>query len=211
MKINKQAFGVILSGGLSRRMGSDKSKMKIQNHTLIELVIEKAKKQLCTLAINSNKPNDLVDNKYNLEIFEDSIKGNLGPLAGILSGMEWAREKDKQCKWVVFFPVDSPFFPDNLVEKFFEGLVNEKIVVAKSGERIHPVFSMWNIELIDLLRQSLKNNERKIDNFTKKLNSRLVKFPIISYDPFFNVNYPSDLIKANKIFELQNSIGDKLQ
>ena len=44
------------------------------------------------------------------------------------------------------FPVDSPFFPKNIVESFVKGLKNEKIVMAKSNKKIHPVF--FNVECL---------------------------------------------------------------
>ena len=98
------------------------------------------------------------------------------------------------------FPVDSPFFPKNIVESFVKGLKNEKIVMAKSNKKIHPVFSMWNVCLISNIQLAIKNNQRKIDLLTKKIPTRLVNFNNIGYDPFFNVNNLADLEKAEKIY-----------
>ena len=199
--INNEVFGIILSGGKSRRMGSDKSFKKIKKKYMIDLVIERARKQVSCLAINSNNQKNTFTNKYNLEIIPDCISGDLGPLVGILTGLEWVKEKNNKSKWVMFFPVDSPFFPNNLVKKFSDGLNDEKIVMAQSNNRLHPVFSMWRTELSENLKDSLKNGIRKIEDFTKKIQTRVVNFSFISYDPFFNVNRPDDLKKANDIFE----------
>ena len=57
----KKLFGLILNGGLSRRMGSDKSKKMISKKSLISLVFERAKAQVDYLAINSNQKSS--DNK----------------------------------------------------------------------------------------------------------------------------------------------------
>ena len=46
----------------------------------------------------------------------------------------------------------------------------------------------------------IKNNECKIDKFTKKFKTRVVNFPDIGYDPFFNVNTPGYLLKAEMIY-----------
>ena len=72
--------------------------------------------------------------------------------------------------------------------------------MAKSSNRLHPVFSMWKVDLIEDLEFFLKKGERKIDLFTKKIKSRLVNFPVIGYDPFFNVNNEEDLRKAENIY-----------
>ena len=192
----KKLFGLILNGGLSRRMGSDKSKKMISKKSLISLVFERAKAQVDYLAINSNQK--LSSNK--IEIIPDCFTGNLGPLVGVLSGLIWLKKNnDSFSSWLVIFPVDSPFFPENLVHCFFENLKDEKIVMAKCKERLHPVFSMWHTDNLQLLEKFLKEGGRKIDLFSKKIKTRVVNFPFIGYDPFFNVNNLDDLKKAQVI------------
>ena len=192
----KRLFGLILNGGLSRRMGSDKSKKLISNKSLISLVVERAEAQVDYLAINSNQK----FYKKKIEIIPDCFSGNLGPLVGILSGLKWLKKNNNSfCNWLVIFPVDSPFFPKNLVQCFFENLKDEKIVMAKCKDRLHPVFSMWHIDNLDLLEKFLMEGGRKIDLFSKKIKTRVVNFPFIGYDPFFNVNNLDDLKKAEVI------------
>ena len=194
----KRLFGLILNGGLSRRMGSDKSKKMVSNKSLISLVVERAKSQVDYLAINSNQK--LYGNK--IEIIPDCLSGNLGPLVGILSGLKWLEKNcDSFSNWLVVFPVDSPFFPENLVQCFFENLRNEKIVMAECKGRLHPVFSMWHTDNLKLLEKFLMEGGRKIDLFSKKIKTRVVNFPFFGYDPFFNVNNLDDLIKAEGIFK----------
>ena len=193
---NKKLFGLILNGGLSRRMGSDKSKKMVSNKPLISLVVERAGAQVDYLAINSNQKSS--GNK--IETIPDCISGNLGPLAGILSGLKWLEKSDDSfSNWLVIFPVDSPFFPENLVQCFFENLTDEKIVMAKCKGRLHPVFSMWHIDNLKLLEKFLIEGGRKIDLFSKKIKTRVVNFPFIGYDPFFNVNNLDDLERAESI------------
>ena len=192
----KKLFGLILNGGLSRRMGSDKSKKMVSNKTLISLVVEKARTQVDYLAINSNQKSS--GNK--IEIIPDCLSGNLGPLVGILSGLKWLKKNDDSFNnWLVIFPVDSPFFPENLVQCFFENLRDEKIVMAKCKGRLHPVFSMWHTDNLKLLEKFLIGGGRKIDHFSKKIKTRVVNFPFIGYDPFFNVNNLDDLKIAEGI------------
>ena len=192
----KKLFGLILNGGLSRRMGSDKSKKMVSNKPLISLVVERAKAQVDYLAINSNQK--LSSNK--IEIIPDCLAGNLGPLVGILSGLKWLeKNNDSFSNWLVIFPVDSPFFPENLVQCFFENLRDEKIVMAKCKGRVHPVFSMWHKDNLKLLEKFLMGGGRKIDLFSKKIKTRVVNFPFIGYDPFFNVNNLDDLREAEDI------------
>ena len=199
---------MILAGGKSRRMNfNDKSLQKINKYSLIDRVIVRAKKQVDYLLINSNS--DHIKNNYNEYIvIKDTIKGNLGPLAGVLSGLEWIEKKDSKINWLITFPVDSPFFPTDLVDIFLSHVNEEQIIVAESNSRIHPVFAMWNKNLIPYLKETLNNRNLKIDEFTKNFKMKVVKFPFIDYDPFFNINNQDDLIKAKKIEELITAKGD---
>ena len=176
-------------------------KKKIFGKSLIELVVLRSKKQVQKLIINSNKPKSSWVGFGVEEIINDCMSGNLGPLVGILSGLKWAKVNTKS-DWLVSFPVDSPFFPEDLVFKFLEKSNNCDILMAESVGRIHPVFSMWKINsrIENELYNSLKNNERKIDSFTKKFKTGVVKFPDIGYDPFFNVNTLEDLEEAKTIY-----------
>ena len=195
MNLEDKALGIILCGGLSRRMGSDKSQKKINNVKLIDIIVDLATNQVKKLALNASEQKT---EKFNLELVPDCISGNLGPLVGILSGLKWAKKQN--FKWLMVFPIDSPFFPYNIVKIFFENLKNEQVVMAQSSNRLHPVFSMWDVNLIEDLEFFLTKGERKIDLFTKKIKSRLVNFPVIGYDPFFNVNNEEDLRKAEVIY-----------
>ena len=199
---------MILAGGKSRRMNfNDKSLQKINKYSLIDRVIVRAKKQVDYLLINSNS--DHIKNNYNEYIvIKDTIKGNLGPLAGVLTGLEWIKKKDSEINWLITFPVDSPFFPSDLVDIFLSHVNEEQIIVAESNSRIHPVFAMWNKDLIPYLKETLNNRNLKIDEFTKNFKMKVVKFPFIDYDPFFNINNQDDLIKAKKIEQLITAKGD---
>ena len=205
---NELVAGIILAGGKSKRMNfKDKSFKKINKIPILDLVIERTLKQVDKLAINSNNIDPNTDYK-GLPVLKDTIQGNLGPLVGVLTGFEWIKSINKNYKWLATFPVDSPFFPIDLVDTFFLNLKEENIIVAKSNKRIHPVFALWNIDLMESLRKSIDENTRKIDDFTKKKKIKVVNFRIIDYDPFFNINNKDDLLEANRINELITQ-GDK--
>ena len=72
--------------------------------------------------------------------------------------------------------------------------------MAECQGRSHPVFSMWHLDVINKLEEFLLNGGRKIDVFTKNFKTRLVNFPFIGYDPFFNINNKDDLQEAENIY-----------
>ena len=206
MTQNNNLLGVVLAGGLSRRMNKkNKFLKKFDKKTLIEIIIDRATKQVPDIIINANI-NKSYFRKIKLEVVKDSIGGFKGPLAGILTGMEYGKKKNY--KWLITFPCDAPFFPLNLVKKFLEKLKNSKykIVIAKSNNRMHPVFGMWSISLKDSLIDAIqKDNIRKIDLFIKQHNYAVLNFKYTKIDPFFNINDLSDLKKAKEYLNVYKS------
>ena len=112
-------LGAILAGGKSKRMGKDKLFVNLNNKLLIEHTIIKVKKYLKELIIVTNHKNEFFK-KNNLVTVNDCLKGQLGPLVGILTAMKWAKEKSTRCNWIATFPCDTPFFPENIITKFIE-------------------------------------------------------------------------------------------
>ena len=192
---------VIMAGGKSSRMnGIDKTLMEIKDHTLLSIVINKITHQTKYIVLNSNRDPSIFKN-YNIKVIKDTISNHPGPLAGVLTGIEWFYKNNTNIKWVVSVPVDSPFFPNNLINKLYEAVIKSKklIGVSSSNGRNHPVFSIWHISLMQPLQEALNSNIRKIDLFTKSYNPAVVDFSS-SVDPFFNINTPEDLKIANDLF-----------
>ena len=85
--------GMILSGGKSSRMGEDKSLKKIDNKTLIDLVLQKSIKQVDYIFINSNSIREHRFENSKIDIVKDCLKGSLGPLAGVLTGIKHLKKE----------------------------------------------------------------------------------------------------------------------
>ena len=151
------------------------------------------------MIINSNDIHKSQLKSHVKAIIKDCLPGNLGPLVGILSGIIWTKQNTKS-KWMVSFPVDSPFFPENLVFRFLEISKGYDIILAEEVEEFI-LFSMWkvNLEIEKQLYNFLKMiKERLIAS--QKFKTKVVNFPDIGYDPFFNINTPNDVEIAEKIY-----------
>ena len=170
---------------------------------LINFVFSRASKQVKNLIINSNNPELIKITKK--KIFKDIFNGFLGPLSGVYTGLKWLQKDHQNIEWLMTFPVDSPFFPSDLVINLLNNLKEEMIVTASSDNRKHPVFSLWNVKITEDLERSLKKKNLKIESFTKKFKTKVVNFPIKDYDPFYNINYEQDLVKAKLIYKLFKS------
>tara|TARA_Y100000590_G_scaffold445510_1_gene577804 strand:+ start:91 stop:720 length:630 start_codon:yes stop_codon:yes gene_type:complete len=199
--INKKICGVILTGGLSSRMGGGiKSLLKFNNISIFDRIFEKINNQVDHLIINSNDTENSFD-KYNVDIVQDNIKGFIGPLAGIHASMKWIVNNKKNVKWLCTIPCDTPFIPEDLVDKLFNNALNNKhdIVLARSNTRSHPIVGIWKVDLINNLEKHLINGTRKIMDWASIHSLGYEDFNNLYYDPFFNINNKNDISKAEKI------------
>ena len=194
--------GVLLAGGLSRRMGGgDKSLKVLAGETLLRRVIARAKPQVEMLVLNANgDPARFKD--YGLPVVADSVPDFAGPLAGVLAGLDWAAKEVPGATHVASFATDAPFLPADLVARFAAAVKDGKhdLACAASGGRTHPVFGLWPIALRDDLRRALTDEGiHKVDRWTARFRLAVVEFPATPTDPFFNANAPEDLKEAEKL------------
>ena len=196
--------GIILAGGLSRRMGGgDKGLLMLGKTTIIERVIDKILPQVGSLAININGDSSRFPD-YKLPIIPDSIKGYLGPLSGILAGMEWAFNNGN--RYIATVAADTPFLPDDLIKRLHAMVKSKNLNIGIAASRIlsgddvfiHPTFGIWEVALKDDLRDALANDTRKIMFWAKKFKLDYYYFDTSDKlsDPFFNINTPDDLEEA---------------
>ena len=196
--------GIILAGGLSRRMGGgDKGLLMLGETSIIERVIDKILPQVGSLAININGDSSRFPD-YKLPIIPDSIKGYLGPLSGILAGMEWAFKNGN--RYIATVAADTPFIPDDFIERLHAMVKSKNLNIGIAASRIlsgddvfiHPTFGIWEVALKDDLRDALANDTRKIMFWAKKFKLDYYYFDTSDKlsDPFFNINTPDDLEEA---------------
>lgn len=194
--------GVILAGGLSRRMGGgDKCLRLLGGKPILAHIVERVRPQVASLVLNAN--GDAVRfASFGLPVAGDVVEGFAGPLAGVLTGMEWARQNAPHCRWLASFASDAPFLPRDLVSQLLDAVTGEgaDLACAGSGGQVHPVFGLWRIDLAPALRRALVEEKIfKVDRWTARYRLVQVDFPAQPVDPFFNTNSPEDLAEAERL------------
>ncbi len=195
-------LGLILAGGLARRMGGgDKARIRLGGASILERVLARLKPHCRTLIINANgDPARFADT--GLVVIPDGVPDFVGPLAGILAGLDWAAVNAPDCQWVVSAPGDCPFLPKDLVPRLHQtrSAANAPLACARSGQRSHPVVGLWPLTLREDLRRALTvEGLRKIDMWTARHGIGIAEWPDTPVDPFFNVNTPDDAARAEAI------------
>jgi len=191
--------GLLLAGGQSRRMGGgDKALRLLAGRTLLDHVIDRVGPQVSALALNANgDPARFA--RFGLPVVPDSIADFVGPLAGILAGLDWTAANRPDCPMIVSVATDAPFLPADLVARLREGReeAGADLACAASGGQPHPVIGLWPVRLREELRQAVASEGiRKVDVWTARYRLATVDFPVSPIDPFFNANRPDDLDRA---------------
>jgi molybdopterin-guanine dinucleotide biosynthesis protein A len=205
MSTSESVVGIILAGGLARRMGGgDKCLLPLAGKTLLQRAIERAQPQVSSLLLNANG-SSLRFARTRLPVIPDIYPNNLGPLAGIHAALCWIKTNQPDAQWLASFASDSPFFPMDLVARLFDAATSHqaKLTVARSNNRAHPVFALWHISLIDKIEQQLQAGEiPRLQDWIQQQEMAEVDFSADAYDPFFNINIPQDLYAAEPLVTL---------
>jgi molybdopterin-guanine dinucleotide biosynthesis protein A len=200
--MDQPVAGVILAGGLSRRMGGgDKCLRPIGGKPILAHIVERVRPQVATLVLNANgDPARFA--AFDLPVAADVVAGFAGPLAGVLTGLEWAARHAPQCHWVASFAGDAPFLPRDLVARLLAAVERDgaDLACAASRGQAHPVFGLWRADLAAPLRKALvEEGIHKVDRWTARYKLVHVDFAAEPVDPFFNANSPDDLAAAERL------------
>ena len=194
--------GVILAGGLSRRLGGgDKCLLPLAGRPIVAHVIDRVRPQVAALALNANGDATRFAD-FGLTVVADDAADFAGPLAGILAALDWAQRAHPSASTVLTVPADTPFLPPDLAARLAAAGAP---ALARSGGRVHPVVGLWPLSLRDDLRKALRaEGIRKVEHWTGRLAPAIVDFPPMdspagAIDPFFNINTPEDLQRAEAL------------
>jgi molybdopterin-guanine dinucleotide biosynthesis protein A len=195
-------LGLVLAGGLARRMGGgDKTRMRIGGKSILERVLVRLEPQCAAVILNANgDPARFADS--GLPVVPDTVPGFAGPLAGILAGLDWTAAHAPAIVDVVSVPGDCPFLPGDLVARLSAArqAAGVPLACARSGDWRHPVVGLWPVALREDLRKALVQEDmRKIEAFTARHGVAVSDWPAAPIDPFFNINTPADAAEAERI------------
>jgi molybdopterin-guanine dinucleotide biosynthesis protein A len=194
--------GLLLAGGLARRMGGGDKPMKtIGGRTILTRVIARLGSQCDGLILNANgDPQRFA--AFGLPVVADTVDGFAGPLAGILAGLDWIAAHRPDVTWMLSAAGDCPFLPRDLVTRLHQARIaqNTKIAIAASGGQTHPVIGLWSVALRDDLRHALVvENFHAVGRWTARYDPAIVSWPLEPLDPFFNANTVDDIAEAERL------------
>lgn len=197
-----KSLGVILAGGLARRMGGgDKGLQQLGGKPILQRILDRLGPQTDGMILNANgDPARFA--RWNLPVAGDAVEGFVGPLAGVLAGLAWARAHRPDITDIVTVPGDGPFLPRDLVARMVAARqqTGADLACAVSAGQAYPVVGLWPVRLHDDLHHAVAVEDiRKVDRWTARHRLVQVEFPAQPVDPFFNANAPEDLAEAERL------------
>ena len=193
-------IGAIIAGGQSSRMASrEKAFLELDSKPVILHVIEQFEPQVDQLVINANgEPARFVE--FGLAVVPDALKHLTTPLAGIHATLQFAKYIGGDV--LVTVPSDTPFLPFDLVARLVEEVSSGGAVIASSGGQDHYVIGAWKTELLDDLDRAIaKDGLFRVKDWAQRVSAQKMEWAVEPFDPFFNVNTPEDLLRAQHILK----------
>lgn len=186
--------GVIIAGGRSSRMGGvEKVFIEIGGKTILDRLIERIGPQVDRLAINANGDATRFQ-ATGLAVIPDLSVGVQTPLAGFHAALHWANAAGFDR--LITIPSDAPFLPRDLVGRLAS---KQKTAIAASNEQDHYLTGLWPVALSGALDEAIKAGMLRVRDWASHVDAATVEWSVHPFDPFFNVNTPEDLARAQAI------------
>jgi len=195
--------GIIMAGGKSSRMGTNKALLKIDGKTVIERIADELQKCVDEIIVVTNHFDDYRFLGY--PMVEDIYK-EMGPMGGIHAGL-LASTTEKN----LVVACDMPFISADLGRFLLTQLDNYQVVVPEIEDQFHPLFAGYKKELAPIIEEALKENQLRIRYFFKQLKTKTIYLEDITkenitfnHENVYNMNYPDDYEQA-KNFVIKNT------
>tara|TARA_R110002049_G_scaffold13509_2_gene58521 strand:- start:156695 stop:157285 length:591 start_codon:yes stop_codon:yes gene_type:complete len=195
MKTHNNVTGLILAGGMARRMGGiDKGLVTLEGRPMISYIIDTLRPQVNSILINANR-NISTYEEYGYDVIRDEIEDYQGPLAGMASGLRYCKTD-----YISTVPCDGPVLPDNYIDILVQAAyqTDAPISVGFDGKRLQPVYALIHRDLLSDLNEYLGAGERKIDRWYDRHPFAKADFSSRT-DMFTNINTPEDLKSASSL------------
>jgi molybdenum cofactor guanylyltransferase len=189
---------VIIAGGQGNRIGGDKTARLLSGHSLLDHMMEKARLYSDQIAVAVGRKADIAGHP-DIELLEDDPDIN-GPIAGLLSALNFGRRQGNPM--VLTLPCDTPFLPSDLLAKLVASLGKANVSLARCNGGLHPTCALWRVDAAAQLSAYVAQGRRSLIGFAEAIGYAATDWAADPLDPFFNINTPDDLTKAEEAVTL---------
>lgn len=182
-------------------MGCDKALVALDGRPMLAHVLGALRPQVGEILLNSNADPARFAG-FDVPVMADTMPGQLGPLAGLLTALQWAALLG--AAHVLTLPCDVPGLPCDLVMRL--QAAGGRTVIAASGGRLHPVIGLHPTHHEAPLRHALQGGMRRMQDWLELVGHATAPFENQPLDPFANINTPADLRVAQGLLSHSGSV-----
>jgi molybdopterin-guanine dinucleotide biosynthesis protein A len=184
----------VLAGGEGSRIGGGKPLTELGGRTLIQRAYDRARSWSSSATVAIRTPEQL--GSCQLPWIADAA-GIEGPLAGLAAALEWSCRLGAES--LLTIPCDMPFLPHDLPRRLIDEIGEFGVALASSGGELHPVCGLWRNEAMYKFPDYCASGRRSLRGFAQHVGYAEVEWPLAARDPFFNINTPADLARAESM------------
>ena len=177
-------------------MAGGKPMRRIGGRTLLERALQWARCRSCDVALSA-RDLDQFPRREDVPVLIDD-PAIPGPLAGVASALRFAKTCGAAA--VLTIPCDAPFLPDELGDRLNAALAEGKgVAMAGSSGRMHPVCALWRAGLDEAVAAYARTGRGSLMGLAEAVGWTAAEWTDQPVDPFFNINTPDDLAKAEAL------------
>lgn len=188
--IQDKYTAVVLTGGLSTRMGTSKHSLKYNNLDFLSIVSNALQPLPIKYSVHSYL--DCIDTTNQIL----DITKRIGPLGGIYSSL-----KEIETEFMFVTSCDLPLLTDASVRYVLGShLLYGGTVITRINGKINPTFGIYCKTDIPIITQAIDNTDYKLMNLVEKIDPTIIDIPINLTSELTNINTPEQLKVINKPF-----------
>ena len=183
--------------------GGHKGLAELGGQSMLAHIIARFRPQVQHLVLNANGEPARFSH-FGLEVVADAPHcAARGPLAGLVTAMQWAECSARTFDAVATVTTDCPFIPRDLVAQLAARFDEAPLLAASGGDR-HPAIGLWPMSAAGAVKAAAESGDWSLGRLATRLNGLAVDFPLskvgaLTADPFFNANTPDDLAAARTL------------
>lgn len=185
---------VILAGGEGARIGGDKPRRTLHGERLIDRAVRQARSWSEIIAVSVREPQQVRPIDAQLITDEPDVAG---PLGGLVSAVKFGQALG--CDFVLTIPADTPLLPADLLDRLVRSIGSRDCALASSEGRLHPACGLWRTNRLHEVDAYIRSGRRSLNGLAETIGFEKAEWQADSIDPFFNINTPDDLSRAERL------------
>jgi molybdopterin-guanine dinucleotide biosynthesis protein A len=196
MSVHKSAAAVVLCGGRSVRMGTDKSELLIEGESFLSRICRIVGPCVETTVVVAAQDQSLPELPTSVGVVRDALP-DAGPLVGLLSGFEDIRSRQPHIQHCWVGNCDAPFVNSRLIGHLLQMCGDNAATVVRYAGRIQPLGGVYHIRVLETVRRLVDSGERRLNQLLQHVQTEVIDAEALrKYDPELtflrNVNTPED-------------------